>query len=81
MDRDGEIGNSVAMKDAMPAVTDTIEMFFEAMLKDKRDYRRCRFVIPLRRELDPFPWTPSERWTRWHAWDHATPAAEYGRGQ
>ena len=29
MDRDGEIGNSVAMKDAMPAVTDTIAMFFE----------------------------------------------------
>ena len=25
--------------------------------------------------IDPFPWTPSERWTRWHAWGHATPAA------
>ena len=31
--------------------------------------------------LDPFPWTPSERWTRWHAWAHARPADESGRGQ
>ena len=29
-------------------------------------------------ELDPFPWTPSERWIRWHAWDQARPAGECG---
>ena len=27
--------------------------------------------------LDPFPWTPSERWIRWHAWDQARAAGGY----
>ena len=28
-----------------------------------------------------FRWTPSEKWARWHAWNQARPAAEYGRAE